>query len=213
MLQNHSRCRDGRGCGQHPLHADGAGAGGPSEEGSIIDSEEEDRRFFADFEDQSVFDWEALSVRSAYEEEAEAVWSPDSLEGGRAAGFTSRTEAWVASAGNLRHGQDPRSSLDEGHRAGQGHEMERKREEGLRGLADEMRRRDAEEGWPLQEQLAALQDEDRKDILRIMHEGPGRFKPIERKTTRKTKGSTAMTRNPTMTRKTNSRQTPATVTR
>lgn len=132
----------------------------------------------ADFDDQSVFDWDALPVRSMYEGEEGTVWSPESLKGCRVAAFASRTEAWVAS------------------------EMELKREEGLRTLFDEMCRRDEEEGWPLHDQLEALQDEDREDIKRIMEEESARS-AIERKTTRST----------TATRKTSSKQTPATATR
>jgi hypothetical protein len=178
---------------------------GLSEQGSIIDSDEENRRFMADFDDQSVFDWDALPVRSMYEGEEGEVWSPESQRGCRTSAFasTGRTETWVASARNLTHGQDARSSRDERYQARQEREMKRIREEGLRRLFNEMCRREVEEGWSLYEQMKALQSEDREEIERIMGVEVEWFDPIERKTTRNT----------TATRKTRSKQTPATATR
>jgi hypothetical protein len=202
MLQNHSRCRNGRGCGQHPPpEADG----GPSssEQESVNDSEE-DRRFFADFEDQSVFDWEEISVLSI--ESHERPWRL----GGEDA-FCSRTEAWVA-ASAARHGQqdlDEECPNDEPHRY---RDEEDERHEGLRMLLEEMRRRDSKEGWPLPEQMAALEREDREDILQIMREEMGWSNAVKKTSERKKRSSMATTRNTTMTktRKANSGQTPTT---
>lgn len=108
MLQNHSRCRNGRGGGQHRPGADSPrwrGRGTSSEQDSVNDSEE-DRRFLADFEGQSVFDWEEISVLSMYEDNYERPWLQhlvDSLGGEEV--FSHQTEAWVASAAKRR--QDP----------------------------------------------------------------------------------------------------------
>jgi hypothetical protein len=78
-------------------------------------------------------------------------------------------------------------------------------------LLKEMRRRNSEEGWPLHEQMAALELEDRETFLQIMREELGWSK---KKPTRK-KGSgmaATMSRNTNMTkkRKGSSEQTPTT---
>ena len=188
MLQNHSRCRNGRGCGQHPSEADGPGirGGGPSEQGSVNDSEE-DRRFFADFEGSSVFDWENISVRSMYREEYEKSLRQrlvDTLGGGDA--ISIRTEAWVAST--PEYGQDPDEAYQDEH-CYHDEEEEERREGGLKTMLKEMRRRDSEEGWPLDEQMAALEREDREDIQQIMREELGWSKTMKKKTTGRKKRS------------------------
>ena len=211
MLQNHSQCRNGRGCGQHPPEAyspRGRRGSTPSEQESVNDSEE-DRRFFADFEGQSVFDWEEISVLSMYQENYERPWRQrlvDSLGGEDV--FSGRTEAWVASAAKRRQDPDEKKYRDEHHY--RDHEEEERREEGLRMLLKEMRTRSSEEGWPLDKQMAALEPEDREDILQIMREELGWSK---KKTTGKKSSMAATTsRNTTMTkmRKASSKQTPTT---
>jgi len=180
MLQNHSRCRNGRGCGQHPPEADSprARGGGTSPEQESVNDSEEDRRFFADFEG---FDWEELSVLSMYKESYERPWqqrSVDSLGGEDV--FPSRTEAWVASAAKRRKDADEEYQDEPHHRD---HEEEERRKKGLRMLLEEMRRRSSEEGWPLDKQMAALEPEDKEDILQIMREelGWSKKKPIGKK--------------------------------
>jgi hypothetical protein len=206
MLQNHSRCRNGRGCGQHsPPDADG---GPSSSEQETVDDSEEDRRFFADFEGQSVFDWEEVSVLSMYQESHERPWGL----GGEDA-ICNRTEAWVLAGSAARHGkQDLEEECpndDEPHRY---RDEEDERDEGLRRLLEEMRRRDSEEGWPLPEQMAALGREDREDILQIMREEMGWSNPVKKTSERKKRSGVAKRRNTTMTktRKEDSAQTPTT---
>jgi hypothetical protein len=167
MLQNHSRCRNGRGCGQHPPEADSPRAreGGTSSDQESVDDSEEDRRFFADF---GGFDWEEMSVLSMYKENYDRPWAQRSVDSlGDEDEFPSRTEAWVASA--AMPGQDEEEEYqDESH--DRDPEEEERRKKGLPILLEEMRRRSSEEGWPLDEQMAALQPEDKKDILQIMRE-------------------------------------------
>jgi hypothetical protein len=180
MLQNHSLCKNGRGCGQHPPEADSPCPRTPTE-GSVNDSEE-DRRFFADF---NGFDWEEMSVLSMYKESYERPWEQHSVDSlGDEDGFLSRTEAWVASDAQRVQDDSDEECRDEPYHCG--YEEEGGRSEGLRTLLEEMRRRSSEEGWSLEEQMAALEPEDKKDVLQIMREELGCSK---KKTARKKKSS------------------------
>jgi hypothetical protein len=171
MLQNHSRCRNGRGCGKHPPDADGPrsdGGGSLSEQGSIAQYQERPEKS------------SSLGTQGRLQNEG------DSLEGGKA-DVSNRTKAWVASA--AKHWQDPYASADKEYGPEACSAEDEKRERGLRDLLKQMRRRDAEEDWPFKKQMKALDEDDRKDVRRIMREDQGGHKPIERNLKRKRNSS------------------------
>jgi hypothetical protein len=100
-------------------------------------------------------------------------------------------------------------NADEPHRY---RDEEDERHGGLRMLLEEMRRHDSEEGWPLNEQIAALERKDREDVLQIMREEMRQSDAIKKTSERKKRSSVATTRNTTVTetRRASSGQTPTT---